>query len=91
MEGYDLSEVGKGEITYFYSFIRSPVIAPGFLKLFQTSLQCYEDLVSHLNKKMIVWGLQPGGQGGQGGWQEEPHTPWAPFSPGVDVIAPVVS
>lgn len=61
-------EVGKEEIRYFYGFIRSPVIAPGFLKLSQTSLQCYEDLISHLNKKLIdpvLKGLQMGGQQAQ--------------------------
>lgn len=81
-------EVGKEEIRYFYSFIRSPVIAPGFLKLSQTSPQCYEDLVSHLNKKLmdpVLKGLQmrggksrhlPGGR-----WPGGDPCPWVLFSP----------
>ena len=92
-------QVGKEEIRYFYGFIRSPVIAHGFLKLSQTPPQCYEDLVSHLNKKLIdpvLKALQTGGQqaqapAGGGDGQEETRAPGLSLAQvGLVIITPVM-
>lgn len=73
-------ETGKEEVRYFYDFVRSPVIAPGFLKLSETSPQHYEDLLSFkqavdrpcAERCADVSPASPGTCRGDGGREETP-------------------